>query len=180
CWGQHVTPDGAGRTSVQTAAQWTQRMVGAIRHTGFFPNDARHLITIGVAGAFLLGNPFFDATINQQLDFISPHLYPDGADNGTAKIGLAAALSASTGKPVIVGETFPFGGGDPRRLISQTCNDGPAQGWIGQFDGRIAGEPCAQPGGCLVFGPAIYDSWYLDQADFGPTIRAGGCPPRIP
>jgi hypothetical protein len=179
CWVQHVTPDGAGRSSARIAAQWTQRMVGAIRHTSYFPNDTRHLITIGVAGAFLLDNPFFDATVNQSLDFISPHLYPDAADNGTAKIQLAAALSASTGKPVIVGETFPLGG-DPRRLISRTCNDGTAQGWIGQFDGRIAGEPCTQPGGCSAFGPALYDSWYRDQADFGPAIRAGSCPARIP
>jgi hypothetical protein len=154
-------------------------MVGAIRHTGYFPNDSRHLITIGVAGAWLLDNPFFDPSVNQYLDFISPHLYPDAADNGTAKIQLAAALSSSTGKPVIVGETFPLGG-DPRRLISQTCNDGTAQGWIGQFDGRIAGEVCSQPGGCSTFGPAVYDSWYRDQAEFGPTILAGSCPVRIP
>jgi hypothetical protein len=153
--------------------------MSAIRHTSIFPNDTRHLITIGVAGAFLINNPFFDASVNQYLDFISPHLYPDAADNGTAKIQLAATLSASTGKPVIVGETFPLGG-DPRRLISQTCNDGTAQGWIGQFDGRIAGETCSQPGGCSVFGPVLYDSWYRLQAAYGPAILAGGCPARIP
>jgi hypothetical protein len=179
CWVQQVTPDAAGRTRIQIAAQWTQRMVGAIRHTSYFPNDTRHLITIGVAGAFLLNNPFFDATVNQYLDFISPHLYPNSADNSTAKIGVAAALSASTGKPVIVGETF-YLGGDPHRLISQTCSDGTAQGWIGQFDGRIVGEPCLQPGGCLAFGPALYDAWYQLQAEYGPTITAGGCPARIP
>lgn len=60
----------------------------------------------------MYNNPFFDRTVNQYLDFISPHLYPDAADNGTAKIQLAAALSSSTGKPVIVGETFSLGG-DP-------------------------------------------------------------------
>jgi hypothetical protein len=175
CFPQLVSRELNGREPGEVAAQWTQTMKQAIRHTSYFDNDTRHLITVGVAGAALANTPFFDPRVSAELDFLSPHLYPDAADEGDAKIALSQMLSSTTGKPVIVGETFTFG--NVRRLISQTCNDQSAQGWMGQWDGRRLGDACASAN---VIGCALYDDWYKVQAEFGPTIQGGGCPARVP
>jgi hypothetical protein len=132
-------------------------------------------VTVGV-GAFGLNNAFHRSPgVRQELEFLSPHLYPDGADKGDAQIALAAEL-AKSGKPVIAGETFTFGPAD--RLISRTCAAGTVQGWFGQYDGRRLGDPC--PPTVNVFGCALFDAWYQIQASYGPTFRAGKCPPLIP
>jgi hypothetical protein len=173
CFGQFVTPDLGAREAADVAAAWTTQMVHAIRYAGPFENDRRHLVTIGV-GAFGLSNVFNSSTaVHAQLDFLAPHLYPDADDNGQAAIDLAAGLAQLTTKPIIAGETFTFG--NVRHLISVACNANTVQGWIGQYQGRILGDPC--PDGVNPFGCALYDAWYEAQRDFGPAMRAGSCPP---
>lgn len=176
CFGQWVTPDGGGESPEVVAAEWTRRMTQAIRYVSYFVNDGNHLITVGVGGAFNMNSPFFSSPeVQDHLDFISPHLYPSSADNGQDKIDLAETLS-DYGKPVIVGETFSLG--PVSRLISETCNADTTQGWIGQFDGRTMDETCpptSDPWNCIFF-----DLWYSIQAEFGPTILAGGCPAIVP
>jgi hypothetical protein len=174
CFGQYVSNGLAGRTPDEIAAAWTRKMKDAIRFTQFVSNDTRHLVTVGV-GAFGLNNSFHRSPgVHQELEFLSPHLYPDGADKGDAQIALAAEL-AKSGKPVIAGETFTFGPAD--RLISRTCHAGTIQGWFGQYDGRRLGDPC--PPAANVFGCALFDAWYQIQASYGPTFRAGNCPPLL-
>ncbi|HEY6561149.1 MAG TPA: cellulase family glycosylhydrolase, partial [Polyangiaceae bacterium] len=166
CYVQFVTAEPRGRTRPQISREWTLKMKQAIRFTSFFPNNTRHLITAGVTSAF---QEFNDPSVMQELDIISPHLYPDS--DGQEMIDLARSLSQTSQKPVIVGETFPFG--NVHRLISNACNDGSAQGWIGQFDGRVLDDPCT--GNCI-----LYQAWYYVQREYGPAIRSGGCPPRVP
>ena len=175
CFGQFVTPNPGTRPAADVAAAWTQKMVHAIRFIGPFPNDPRHLVTIGV-GAFGLHNVFHSSTaVHAQLDFLEPHLYPD-SNAGQDAIDLAAALAQLSAKPIIAGETFTFG--PVRHLISTACTAGTVQGWIGQYDGRQLGDPC--PDGVNPFGCALFDAWYTVVRDFGPTIRAGSCPPIEP
>jgi hypothetical protein len=175
CFGQFVTPNPGTRAAASVAAAWTQQMVHAIRYIGPFTNDPRHLVTIGV-GAFGLSNVFHSSTaVHAQLDFLEPHLYPD-TKQGQDAIDLAAALARLSPKPIIAGETFTVG--PVRHLISVTCNAGTVHGWIGQYDGRRLGDPC--PDGVNPFGCALYDAWYTVMRDFGPTIRAGSCPPVEP
>ena len=82
CFGQHIMADGTGRDPAEIATAWTRRMRQAIRYIGWFHNDSRHLITIGV-GAFGLANVFHGAPgVRAELDFISPHLYGDKRDHG--------------------------------------------------------------------------------------------------
>jgi hypothetical protein len=168
CFGQFVSPDQGTRSVDEVATAWTTQMVAAIHST-----DSKHLVTIGV-GAFGLSNVFNNsAGVHAQLDFLEPHIYPDSKDNGQAAIDLASGLAGLTTKPVIAGETFTFG--PVRHLISTACNAGTVHGWIGQYDGRILGDPC--PAGANPIGCALFDAWYQVQADYGPTMRAGQCPP---
>jgi hypothetical protein len=170
CFGQYLTATLGSRTAAEASAEWTRQMVQAIRFTWLFPNDSRHLITVG-AGAFGMANPFNSSTaVHDHLDFLSPHLYPD-ANNGQDAIDLATAIAAISTKPIIAGETFPFGPVD--RLISKACNAGTVQGWFGQYDGRTLGEPC--PGLCFLF-----DIWYALQRDLSPIMLAGQCPAPVP
>ena len=175
CFGQFVTPNPGTRPAATVAADWARRMVHAIRFIGPFTNDPRHLVTIGV-GAFGMNNVFHSSTeVHAQLDFLEPHLYPDG-NNGQDAIDLAAALAQLTTKPIIAGETFSIG--PVRHLISTACNAGTVQGWIGQYDGRRLGDACPpeeNPIGC-----ALFDAMYAVLRDFGPTMRAGGCTPVEP
>lgn len=171
CFGQFVTPNPGTRTAAVVAADWTQRMVHAIRFIGPFANDQRHLVTIGV-GAFGMSNVFHSASgVRDQLDFLEPHLYPDG-NAGQDAIDLAAALAAVSTKPIIAGETFS--NGPERHLIATACNAGTVGGWIGQFDDRRLGDACPATENALVC--AFYDAWYVIARDFGPMIRHGECP----
>jgi hypothetical protein len=137
CFGQFLTPDTAGRTNHEIATAWTEQMRHAIRYSGWFENDSRHLITIGSVPSWL-GAPFNDNPgVAAALDFMSPHLYAEDDDQGDSVIALAASLSVLSGKPVIAGEMFPFTGiEDVQRIIANTCNANTAQGWIGQHDAR--------------------------------------------
>lgn len=176
CFVQFITADQAGRDRALIATNWVKRMKQAIRYTSFFPNDSRHLITVGASG-IKMTDPFQAASVHQELDVLSPHLYPESSDMGNAEIAFVAAQSLQSGKPVVVGETFslPY---SPERLISQTCNAGTAAGWIGQQDDRIWGSPC--PAERLPWGCVFWDAWYALQKKLGPTILDGGCPPLIP
>lgn len=176
CFGQYVTASPGTRPAADVAAAWTQQLVQAIRTAeAKAPEVPRHLVTIGV-GAFGLNNSFNSSTrVHEHLDFLSPHLYPEG-DGAQTTIDLAAGIAALTTKPIIAGETFTFGPVD--RLIANTCNAGTVQGWIGQYDGRVLGDVCPPSGSWL--GCALYDAWYQLQSDWGPTMRAGSCPPAIP
>jgi hypothetical protein len=126
---------------------------------------------VGAAG-LSMNDPFQAPTVHAELDVISPHLYPESKDTGQAQIDFAAAQSAQSGKPVVVGETFslPY---SPERTITETCRAGTSAGWIGQQQDRIYGGACELP---PPWGCAFWDAWYDLQRKLGPTILAGRCP----
>ena len=163
CYVQFITAEPGTRPLPDIARDWTQKMKHAIRFTSFFPNNTRHLITVGVSPPSRVQHA---SVMRSSTSSARTCTRRDGQE----MIDLARTLSQTSQKPVIVGETFPFG--DVRRLISNVCNDGTAQGWIGQFDGRVLGETCAS---CI-----LYEAWYKVQRDYGPAIRSGSCPPRLP
>jgi hypothetical protein len=181
CFVQRIVRELAGRDRDELASEWTRLMVDAIRRRGALQNDSRHLITIGMGGSPRVSTHFKTPPVLAQLDFLSPHLYPEADDNGQSKIELATHLSAmAPGKPVIVGETFPLRASAKtvERMISQICNSGAAQGWIGQYDGRRSGDPPAR--GQDDRAPRVFDAWYLLQRDLGMQMIDGGCPLWIP
>lgn len=171
CFVQFITADPGTRPRSEIAATWVEKMVQAIRFTGSAPNDSRHLITVGAAG-LAMTDAFQAPGVHALLDVISPHLYPEDGDAEQVTIDFAAALSAQSGKPLVVGETFSLPS-DPTRMITETCAAGAAIGWIGQQDGRAYGDYCSKP---PPWGCAFFDLWYIQQKDLSATIRAGQCP----
>jgi hypothetical protein len=170
CFGQHVCAAGNDDPGAR-AAEWTAKMRAAIRFTSVLPNDSKHLITVGAAGSFGLNNVFNGTpAVHALQDFLSPHLYPEVESTDEA-VELAAALSEMSGKPLIAGETFPFG--PVEDLIRRTCDAGTVQGWMGQYDGRKRADACPNPG---PFGCLLFNAWYDLQRDLGPTFLAGNCP----
>ncbi len=69
-------------------------------------------------------------TAAEQLDFVSPHLYPK-----TKKVDAELALlkQFDFGKPIVIGETFPLscGADDERDFLLKSR--ALAQGWIGHW-----------------------------------------------
>lgn len=100
--------------------EWTKRMVAAIRK-----HDQEHLITMGML-------PFAQAykAAAEQLDFVSPHLYPK-TDKVEEEIKLLKQFA--WGKPIVIGETFPLRCGidDERDFLLKSRDI--ATGWIGHW-----------------------------------------------
>jgi hypothetical protein len=95
-------------------------MVVAIRK-----HDQKHLITLG-----MLPFPGAYKTAAEQLDFVSPHLYPK-SKKVDEEIELLKKFDF--GKPIVIGETFPLScsTADEREFLLKSR--GLAQGWIGHW-----------------------------------------------
>lgn len=99
---------------------WTKRMVAAIR-----THDQRHLITMG-----MLPFPGAYKAAAEQLDFVSPHLYPK---TGKVDDEIKLLQQFAWGKPVVIGETFPLScGADDERDFLLKSRDF-AHGWMGHW-----------------------------------------------
>src|SRR5690606_24170461 len=92
---QRLSLNPGERTGDDIFRQWTKLMVAAIRK-----HDPAHLITMG-----MLPFPGAYKAAAEQLDFVSPHLYPK-----TGKVGEEIELlkKFDWGKPIVIGETFPL------------------------------------------------------------------------
>lgn len=100
--------------------EWTKRMVAAIRL-----HDKTHLITMGML-------PFPNAykAAAEQLDFVSPHLYPK---TGKVDEEIKLLKQFDWGKLIVIGETFPLScGEDDERDFLLKSRDF-AHGWIGHW-----------------------------------------------
>jgi hypothetical protein len=100
--------------------EWTKRMVAAIR-----THDKTHLITIG-----MLPFPAAYKVAADQLDFVSPHLYPK---TGKVDEEIKLLKQFDWGKPIVIGETFPLNCGvdDERDFLLKSREF--ASGWIGHW-----------------------------------------------
>jgi hypothetical protein len=117
---QRISLDQPKRSGDDIFREWTGRMVAAIRK-----HDQKHLITLG-----MLPFPGAYQAAAEQLDFVSPHLYPK-SKKVDAEIELLKKFDF--GKPIVIGETFPLSCGveDEREFLLKSR--GLAQGWIGHW-----------------------------------------------
>ena len=92
---QRLTLDQPKRRGADIFREWTGRMIAAIRK-----HDPKHLITFG-----MLPFPTAYKAAAEQLDFVSPHLYPK-KQKVDAEIALLKQFDF--GKPIVIGETFPL------------------------------------------------------------------------
>jgi hypothetical protein len=139
--------------------EWTNRMIAAIRKY-----DQKRLITLG-----MLPFPGAYKTAAEQLDFVSPHLYPK-SKKVEAEIVLLKQFAF--GKPIVIGETFPLSCSvdDEREFLLKSR--GLAQGWIGHWPDQSPeqlGEFKKQ--GKITIEQAIWLSWVELFREIGPKMK---------
>lgn len=138
--------------------RWTARMVAAIRQY-----DKKHLITLG-----MLPFPGYYNSAAKQLDFVSPHIYPE-----SKKVSDAIELlkKFDVGKPIEIGETFPLSCGvdDERKFLLQSRTI--AAGWIGHWpDDDPSKLRELKKSGKITPGRMIWLSWIDLFEEVGPAM----------
>lgn len=139
-------------------SEWTTRMVAAIRK-----HDQQHLITMG-----MLPFPGAYKTAAEQLDFVSPHLYPK---TGKVEDTIKLLQKFDWGKPIVIGETFPLSCGvdDERAFLLQSREF--AHGWIGHWpDESPAKLAELKRTGEATIQNAIWLSWVELFQEIGPQM----------
>lgn len=101
---QFISLDQRNRPRSDIAEAWTGRLAAAIRR-----RDPRHLITVGLVDWSLdrpgLTSGFAPEKVAKHLDFVSVHIYPE---RGKIESAIDTLAAFSTGKPVVIEETFPL------------------------------------------------------------------------
>ena len=152
---QFITLDPRGRPRDAIARQWVERLVTAIRG-----HDERRLITVGLLPwtprwGHLSG--FVPETVAPELDFVSVHIYPEG---GKVADALTVLEQFSTGKPVVVEETFPLSCSAEELTDFLRQSRGVACGWMGHYDGETVEElEALRRSGAITVHQAIYLGW---------------------
>lgn len=144
---QRLSLDQPKRKGDDIFREWTARMVAAIRC-----HDQYHLITLG-----MLPFPGAYKTAAEQLDFVSPHLYPSAKRVAQE---IETLKKFDFGKPIVIGETFPLscGADDERAFLLQSR--GIAAGWLGHWpDDAPAKLAEMKKNGTLSIPQAIWLSW---------------------
>jgi hypothetical protein len=133
---QRLTLDFKGRTQIQIAEAWVDKLVTAVR-----AEDSRHLITVG-AIPFALTFPnakpiIYSPQASKRLDFVSVHFYP--YKNKIDK-ALTALAVYDIGKPIVIEEIFPLNA--PINDLDQFINGSKrvAAGWISFYWGKTIEE----------------------------------------
>ena len=140
--------------------EWTKSMVAAIRK-----HDQTHLITMG-----MLPFPGVYKAAAEELDFVSPHLYPK---TGKVDEEIALLKKFDWGKPIVVGETFPLSCGpdDERDFLLKSREF--AQGWIGHWPDESPQELAElKQSGKATLQNAIWLSWVELFKELGPQMTA--------
>ena len=158
---QRLSLDPGNRNGDEIFREWTKRMIAAIRK-----HDQTHLITMG-----MLPFPGAYKAAAEQLDFVSPHLYPK-ASKVDEEINLLKQFD--WGKPIVIGETFPLScGADDERdflLKSRTF----ACGWIGHWpDESPAKLAEMKRTGKATIHSAVWLSWVDLFKEVGPQMAGG-------
>ena len=117
---QRLSLDANHRNGDDIFREWTKLMVASIRK-----HDQTHLITIG-----MLPFPGAYKGAVDQLDFVSPHLYPQA---GKVDDEIKLLQKFDWGKPIVIGETFPLSCGpeDEQDFLLKSREF--AHGWIGHW-----------------------------------------------
>lgn len=158
---QRLSLDPGDRKGDDIFREWTQRMIAAIR-----AHDRTHLITMG-----MLPFPGAYKTASEQLDFVSPHLYPK---TGKVDDEIALLKKFDWGKPIVIGETFPLSCGvdDERDFLLRSRDI--AQGWMGHWpDESPAKLAELKKTGKATIANAIWLSWVDLFKEIGPRMTGG-------
>lgn len=156
---QRLALDQPKRSGDDIFREWTRRMVAAIRK-----HDPKHLITLG-----MLPFPGAYKAAAEQLDFVSPHLYPE-----SQKVDEAIDLlkKFDFGKPIVIGETFPLSCSADEERQFLLKSRGLAQGWIGQWPDESP-ERLAElkKQGKISIQQSIWLSWIDLFREIGPEMK---------
>lgn len=155
---QRLTLEPGDRSGDEIFRAWTKQMVAAIRQ-----HDQTHLITMG-----MLPFPGIYKTAAEQLDFVSPHLYPK---TGKVKEELALLKQFDWGKPIVIGETFPLScsAAEEREFLLQSRDL--AHGWIGHWPDESPAELAEKKrSGEATIANAVWLSWVELFNDVGPLM----------
>jgi Cellulase (glycosyl hydrolase family 5) len=159
---QRLSLEPGTRSGDEIFSAWTKRMVAAIRK-----HDQTHLITMG-----MLPFPGAYKTAAEQLDFVSPHLYPK---TGKVDEEILLLKQFNWGKPIVIGETFPLSctADDERDFLLKSRPF--AHGWIGHWPDESPAELAKlKATGKGTIHNAIWLSWVDLFKEIGPqmTIEA--------
>lgn len=165
---QRLTLNPGTRNGDDVFREWTKRMVAAIR-----AHDQARLITMG-----MLPFPGAYKAAAEQLDFVSPHLYPKA---GKVDDEIQLLKRFAWGKPVVIGETFPLNcGADDERDFLLKSRD-VARGWIGHWpDESPARLAELKKTGKATIHNAIWLSWVELFQEIGPRMTGGTSPETRP
>lgn len=155
---QRFTLTPGKRSGEDVMREWTKTMITAIRK-----HDDRHLITMG-----MFPFPGVYKPIAEQLDFISPHLYPK---SGKVDEELKLLKQFDWGKPIVIGETFPLSCGvdDEREFLLKSR--GTAHGWIGHWPDESPAELTElKKSGKATMQNAIWLGWVELFKEVGPEM----------
>jgi hypothetical protein len=158
---QRLTLEPGQRNGDAIFGEWTKLMVASIRK-----HDQKHLITLG-----MLPFPGAYRTAAEQLDFVSPHLYPKA---GKVDDELNLLKKFDWGKPIVIGETFPLSCGieDERTFLLKSRDV--AHGWIGHWpDESPARLAELKKSGKATIENAIWLSWVDLFEEIGPQMTDG-------
>lgn len=161
---QRLSLDPGTRSGDEIFTAWTREMVAAIR-----AHDPTHLITMG-----MLPFPGAYQSVAEQLDFVSPHLYPK-----TGKVAEEIALlkQFDWGKPIVIGETFPLScsAAEERDFLLQSR--ALAQGWIGHWPDEAPSLLAdLKKTGKATIQNAVWLSWVELFQELGPEMTAAPLP----
>ena len=155
---QRLSLDAGDRSGDDIFREWTKRMVSAIRK-----HDKKHLITMG-----MLPFPSANKAAAEQLDFVSPHLYPKA---GEVDEEIKLLEKFDWGKPIVIGETFPLrcGVDDERDFLLKSRSI--AHGWIGHWPDESPAQlaKLEETGEATIHG-AIWLSWVNLFKELGPHM----------
>jgi hypothetical protein len=156
---QRLTLHQPKRSGDDIFREWTKRMVAAIRK-----HDQQHLIPLG-----MLPFPGAYKAAAEQLDFVSPHLYPK-SKKVDAEIDLLKQFDF--GKPIVIGETFPLSCCvDEERDFVLKCR-GLAHGWIGHWPDQSPEQLTElKKQGKISLEQGIWLSWVDLFREIGPEMK---------
>lgn len=155
---QRLSLDPGQRNGDDIFGDWTKRMVAAIRK-----HDQTHLVTMG-----MLPFPSAYKAAAEQLDFVSPHLYPK---TGKVDDEIKLLKRFDWGKPIVIGETFPLSCGvdDERDFLLKSRPF--AHGWIGHWpDESPAKLAELKASGKATIHNAVWLSWVDLFKELGPLM----------
>ena len=158
---QRLSLDPGDRNGDVIFGAWTQQMVSAIRK-----HDRARLITMG-----MLPFPGAYKSVAEQLDFVSPHLYPK---TGKVDEEIALLKQFDWGKPIVIGETFPLSCSvdDERDFLLRSRDF--AHGWMGHWpDESPATLAELKETGKATIHNAIWLSWVNLFKEIGPQMTGG-------